>query len=473
MTLFKNIFIVLLLLLICNFKSQITTAKIDSLQTTVFSKLLKNGELYKIVLLETKLRKECQQLNYENGEIRGCLNLANVLILMKKDKESLQMLEMAEKELKGKKEYALEAYMYFVYGKNYNSLGLHEQAIKCFDTAFVLAHKIKDRKEKEKRLYSIYDWKRNSFEYLGVMDSVYSNERKCMKSPTPMLFITIAERHFKLNNIDSAEFYINKANELLTTRQIPIEGKANVLRAFGKLNIEKKNYNKALNYLFSSLNITSKAQLGKGTLESYKLIAEAYNGLNFPEQESEYLAKYSALNDSLQREENVGINMVIKRMHKEQADKEKRYSSVLLYVILSIVFLGSIIVYFVFKFSRSRERIKDAMINEKVKESENLKRKLTTTYEELIMLAKRSDPSFMIKFRDSHSDFYDCLISKYPDLNPNDLRLCAFLKLDLSNKQISDYDHISIRTAESKKYRLRKKLKLSRDIDLYKWIQNF
>lgn len=473
MTLFKNIFIVLLLLLICNFKSQITTAKIDSLQTTVFSKLLKNGELYKIVLLETKLRKECQQLNYENGEIRGCLNLANVLILMKKDKESLQMLEMAEKELKGKKEYALEAYMYFVYGKNYNSLGLHEQAIKCFDTAFVLAHKIKDQKEKEKRLYSIYDWKRNSFEYLGLMDSVYSNERKCMKSPTPMLFITIAERHFKLNNIDSAEFYINKANELLTTRQIPIEGKANVLRAFGKLNIEKKNYNKALNYLFSSLNITSKAQLGKGTLESYKLIAEAYNGLNFPEQESEYLAKYSALNDSLQREENSGINMVIKRMHKEQADNEKRYSSVLLYVILSIVFLGSIIVYFVFKFSRSRERVKDAMINEKVKESENLKRKLTTTYEELIMLAKRSDPSFMIKFRDSHSDFYDCLISKYPDLNPNDLKLCAFLKLDLSNKQISDYDHISIRTAESKKYRLRKKLKLSRDIDLYKWIQNF
>ncbi|MEI3789110.1 MULTISPECIES: hypothetical protein [unclassified Chryseobacterium] len=443
------------------------------MQTTVFSKLLKNGELYKIVLLETKLRKECQQLNYENGEIRGCLNLANVLILMKKDKESLQMLEMAEKELKGKKEYALEAYMYFVYGKNYNSLGLHEQAIKCFDTAFVLAHKIKDQKEKEKRLYSIYDWKRNSFEYLGLMDSVYSNERKCMKSPTPMLFITIAERHFKLNNIDSAEFYINKANELLTTRQIPIEGKANVLRAFGKLNIEKKNYNKALNYLFSSLNITSKAQLGKGTLESYKLIAEAYNGLNFPEQESEYLAKYSALNDSLQREENSGINMVIKRMHKEQADNEKRYSSVLLYVILSIVFLGSIIVYFVFKFSRRRERVKDAMINEKVKESENLKRKLTTTYEELIMLAKRSDPSFMIKFRDSHSDFYDCLISKYPDLNPNDLKLCAFLKLDLSNKQISDYDHISIRTAESKKYRLRKKLKLSRDIDLYKWIQNF
>ncbi|MGE8533556.1 MAG: LuxR C-terminal-related transcriptional regulator [Chryseobacterium sp.] len=45
--------------------------------------------------------------------------------------------------------------------------------------------------------------------------------------------------------------------------------------------------------------------------------------------------------------------------------------------------------------------------------------------------------------------------------------------MDLSNKQIADYDHISIRTVESKKYRLRKKLKLSRDIDLYKWIQDF
>ncbi|WP_175627237.1 helix-turn-helix transcriptional regulator [Chryseobacterium sp. JV274] len=469
----KNIFIVLLLLLICNVKSQITIGKIDSLQTTTFSKLLKNGELYKIVLLETKLRKECQRLNYKNGEIRGCLNLANVLIMMKKNEESLQMVEMAEKELKGKKKYDLEAYMYFVYGKNYNSLDLHEQAIQYFDNAFVLAHKIKDQKEKEKRLYSIYDWKRNSFEYLGLMDSVYSNERKCLKSPMPMLYITIAERHFKLHNIDSAEFYINKANELLTTQQIPIEGKANVLRAFGKLNIEKKNYHNALKYLFSSLKITSKAQLGKRTLESYKLIAEAYRGLNLPELANEYLVKYSALNDSLQQEENAGINMIIKRMHKEQSDQEKRYSFVLLYVILSIVFLGGVIVYFVFKFSKSRERIKDAVINEKVKESENLKRKLSCTYEELIMLAKQSDPSFMIKFKDSHSDFYDCLISKYPDLNPNDLKLCAFLKLDLSNKQIADYDHISIRTVESKKYRLRKKLKLSRDIDLYKWIQDF
>ncbi|MGE8533557.1 MAG: hypothetical protein ACN6OJ_03095, partial [Chryseobacterium sp.] len=314
----KNIFIVLLLLLICNVKSQITIGKIDSLQTTTFSKLLKNGELYKIVLLETKLRKECQRLNYKNGEIRGCLNLANVLIMMKKNEESLQMVEMAEKELKGKKKYDLEAYMYFVYGKNYNSLDLHEQAIQYFDNAFVLAHKIKDQKEKEKRLYSIYDWKRNSFEYLGLMDSVYSNERKCLKSPMPMLYITIAERHFKLHNIDSAEFYINKANELLTTQQIPIEGKANVLRAFGKLNIEKKNYHNALKYLFSSLKITSKAQLGKRTLESYKLIAEAYRGLNLPELENEYLVKYSALNDSLQQEENAGINMIIKRMHKEQ-----------------------------------------------------------------------------------------------------------------------------------------------------------
>ncbi|WPO89269.1 helix-turn-helix transcriptional regulator [Chryseobacterium sp. HR92] len=443
------------------------------MQTQSVNKYLMRGELYKVVQLETELRKECQKLHYKKGEIRGYLNIATVLSVMKKNKESFQMLEKAENELRDKDDYSLKSYMYFVYGTNYNSLGLHEQAIKYFDDAFVMAHKIKDRKEKKYRLYSIYDWKRNSFEYLGIMDSVYSNERKCMKSPMPMLYITIAERHFKLKNIDSAEFYINKANELLYTKKIPIEGKANVLRAYGMLNIEKKNFNKALEYLFSSVNITSKAHLSKRTLESYKLIIEAYKGLNLSELENEYLIKYSVLNGSLQQEEDAGINTVINRMHKEQVKKERSDHFIFFCIVLSIGLVCGVIIYLVFKFSKNRERIKDKLINEKAKESDELKRKLSCTYEELIRLAKQSDPSFIIIFNDLHPSFCNSITSRYLDINSNDLRLCAFIKLNLSSKQIAEYDHISVRTVESKKYRLRKKLNLSRDIDLYKWVQYF
>ncbi|UTX49028.1 hypothetical protein [Chryseobacterium sp. MA9] len=392
---------------------------------------------------------------------------------MKKNKESLQMLEKAENALRDEDDYGLKSYMYFVYGTNYNSLGLHEQAIKYFDDAFVIAHKIKDEKEKEYRLYSIYDWKRNSFEHLGIMDSVYSNERKCMKSPMPMLYITIAERHFKLKNIDSAEYYINKANNLLYTRKIPIEGKANVLRAFGKLNIEKRNYSKALDYLLSSVNITSKAHLENGTLESYKLIAEVYKELNLPEYQNEYLIKYGLLNDSIEQEEKAGVNKVIKILSSEQTDEKKRKNYIFFYITLGGFLLSAMTVRFIYKFLIRREKIKSSLMYVRVEESESSLQRLSYTYEELITLARQSDPSFMLKFRDSYPDLYDGLLSKYPDLNLNDLKLCAFLKLNFSNKQIADYDHISVRTAESKKYRLRKKLNLSRDIDLYKWINDF
>ncbi len=472
MTHLRNIFFVLSFFLISYFQCQITIAKIDSIQTQSVSKLLMRGELYKIVQLETKLRKECQKLHYKKGEIRGYLNIATVLNVMKKNKESLQMLEKAEKELGDEDDYGLKSYLYFVYGTNYNSLGLHEQAIKYFDDAFVIAHKIKDKKEKEYRLYSIYDWKRNSFEYLGIMDSVYRNERKCMKLPMPMLYITIAERHFKRKNIDSAEFYINKANELLITKQIPMEGKANVIRALGKLSIKKKDYNKALEYLISSVNITSEAHLDNGTLESYKLIAEAYNGLKLSKLENEYLKKYSVLNDRLQEEDNAAVNLLINSKDNEQAEQGKEENLIFLYIILGLV-LVVVIRYFIFKFSRQWKKSKDSLMIEEVNKSESSLKRSSYTYEELIALAKQSDPSFMLKFRDSFPNLYDALILKYPDLNLNDMKLCAFLKLNFSNKQIADYDHISVRTAESKKYRLRKKLNLSRDIDLYKWINDF
>jgi FixJ family two-component response regulator len=69
-----------------------------------------------------------------------------------------------------------------------------------------------------------------------------------------------------------------------------------------------------------------------------------------------------------------------------------------------------------------------------------------------------------------YPEFYNNLTSKYPNLNAGDIKLCAFLKLDFSNKQIAEYEHISVRTVESKKYRLRKKLELSKEIDLNKWV---
>ncbi|WP_164463240.1 transcriptional regulator [Chryseobacterium sp. G0201] len=457
----------ILLFFVFEFKAQSTVNEIDSMQINTFNRLLRAGNFNGVVVQEREFIEKSKNIDYSKGEIRGYINIANVLNAMKRNQESLKFIEIASMKLSKNEDDGLQAYLHNTYGQNYYSLGLYEHSIKYFDIALEFAKKIKNTKEREKRLYSIYDWKRSSFEFLGMMDSVYSTEHKCMRSPMPMLYITIAERHYKDHNIDSAEYYINKANNLLFTKQIPLEGKANVLRAFGRLNIEKRNYGKALDYLLNSLKITQKAKLRRRELESYKLIAEAYKGLNDLDMENEYLSKYSKLNDSLQKEKDAAVNTVIEKMLTEQEENEKRAHRNLYYIIFTIIFISGIVIYLIYNRYKTRQKLKDDLISQKVEE---FKRKLDNTYEELIHLARNSDPSFMNRFKELHPEFYHNLTSKYHNLTLNDMRLCAFIKLNFSNKEIAEYDHISLRTVESKKYRLRKKLNLSGDIDFNKWV---
>ena len=52
------------------------------------------------------------------------------------------------------------------------------------------------------------------------------------------------------------------------------------------------------------------------------------------------------------------------------------------------------------------------------------------------------------------------LETKHPNLTPNDLKLCAYLRLNLSSKEIAPLLNISPRSVEVKRYRLRKKMNL-------------
>ncbi len=72
---------------------------------------------------------------------------------------------------------------------------------------------------------------------------------------------------------------------------------------------------------------------------------------------------------------------------------------------------------------------------------------------------------FEIRFKEVHEDFYQKLSSRYPELSPGDIRLCSFLKLNLSTKEISEITGQSISAIEKARYRLRKKLKINNKTD--------
>ena len=73
-------------------------------------------------------------------------------------------------------------------------------------------------------------------------------------------------------------------------------------------------------------------------------------------------------------------------------------------------------------------------------------------------------------FNNADKDFLKLIKEKHPVLTPNDLRLCAYLRLNLSSKEIAPLLNISPRSVEVKRYRLRKKMDLPHESSLTNYI---
>ncbi len=77
---------------------------------------------------------------------------------------------------------------------------------------------------------------------------------------------------------------------------------------------------------------------------------------------------------------------------------------------------------------------------------------------------------FKEAFNNADRKFLKKLKNSHPSLSPNDIRLCAYLRLNLSSKEIAPMFNISPRSVEIKRYRLRKKMNLSHDDNLVDYI---
>lgn len=73
-------------------------------------------------------------------------------------------------------------------------------------------------------------------------------------------------------------------------------------------------------------------------------------------------------------------------------------------------------------------------------------------------------------FNNADKDFFKKIKSKHQSLTPDDLRLCAYLRLNLSSKEIAPLFNISPKSVEVKRYRLRKKMDLPNEINLTNYI---
>ncbi len=126
---------------------------------------------------------------------------------------------------------------------------------------------------------------------------------------------------------------------------------------------------------------------------------------------------------------------------------------------------------------------KNELINNVAKRLLNLKENLkeenktpinSIIYELQTEIDKEVWGEFEMRFQQVHKNFYDNLREAHPDLTPAEERLCAFLRLNMSSKEIAAINHQNAKSIEVARARLRKKLNLTgTDTNLISYLADF
>jgi len=80
---------------------------------------------------------------------------------------------------------------------------------------------------------------------------------------------------------------------------------------------------------------------------------------------------------------------------------------------------------------------------------------------------------FELRFLKVHNDFYDKLLADFPTLSPNDLKMCALLRLNLSSKDIANILHMSSASVNVTRSRIRKKMKLPKKTNFISFLMGY
>jgi tetratricopeptide (TPR) repeat protein len=112
-------------------------------------------------------------------------------------------------------------------------------------------------------------------------------------------------------------------------------------------------------------------------------------------------------------------------------------------------------------------------LNKQISETGN-NPELRSTLNDLKFELKNEDlwKDLEVRFRDVQSKFYRVLLQKHPDLTKNEVRLCSFVKLQLTTKEITALTKKSIGSVNVAKHRLKKKMDIPENQTLYSYVNS-
>ncbi|QGN21960.1 tetratricopeptide repeat protein [Elizabethkingia anophelis] len=277
----------------------------------------------------------------------------------------------------------------------------------------------------------------------------------------------LGEVFVESSNYKQGEKYLNIAEKLLSDNNDK-RLVAALYSAKGTLEFKIGNKEKALEYYQKALKLSLNFHYNDLTIEIYKNYIKYYKEVGDVKQELYFLEKSNVLSDSLSKiQKEALITQGREEISLANRKQFKNLSSYKIFMILGIIFLAASVFYYFYRKNKIKGEPKTNYLDTYPEKNKIDEDKIRT----LLELAKSNDKQFLITFQEIFSDLYQELL-KFDQLTSADLEMCAYLKLNMQTKEIATYKKISIGAVDNRKYRIRKKLNLLPETDLYKWINS-
>ncbi|MPT30778.1 MAG: hypothetical protein E2600_03750 [Chryseobacterium sp.] len=484
---FKKNLILILIIISCSLKTkaqQYTPEKIDQLIAISFQM----ADREKALQQNIKTYDIADEIGYYKGKAKSLKGQINCYLGLGEQEKALEaaekLLNLATKE---NDDFHISQAL-IAKTLAYAYLGFFEKAYSTSDQAEKASQKISDNDDRYISLGQVYSGRSE------IMNLEYQPPEKTIKYDLKSVeyykkirdpkkrngwlgiqYSSLGYTYIDLDQYDQALYYNRKAYELSKIENDSIN-QAFGLYGIGNAYMEMNIADSSIYYYKKALPIFEKAQDIYRLQYIYEDLATIYEKMGEDKVYSYYSKKAKELSDLARKKEKIETDKIANNILEQEKLNWYKNFYILIGTIIGLIILSIFLALNYFKRYQTEKEQKERTeidLIEKETELNNLESKVNDAFAELLELAKNNDSSFLSRFMDVYPNFYNRFTTEYPDMTSGQLKFCALLKLNFSTKEIALFSHISVRSVEMKKNRLRKQLGISSDVDLNNWMMNF
>lgn len=445
-------------------------------------KLRRTSDHVEITRLNKEYLKIAIEKNYKEGEALCYINMVDVNLGIGNYKSAQLLLKKSGSILANSNNNIVKTRLFQEYTMLSYLLQFYENGIEYNSKAMYYAKNIKSSKVRiflsGWNYYNRGDLLNEKKQHDSAL--IYLHKALLIK-PKPLFESAIAKHHMRYtHNMDSAAIYIKLAQNSLIGKPDKNAQYTFVYYTIGNYYETIHDYPKAEIAYKKVLDIGAKTNDTHYFFNQYvyKALSGVYGKMGKTAQEDHYLHLYFTAKEDIDDQQHevasLTINNFISGITQEDEKKTKKSYLYISILLLCIICLG----IYTFRKTKSLKLRREALANEaellkyKTEKLESKTEVLETkiqdkSFDEITELAKKNDSTFLARFREVYPDFINKLLEINPDLENSELILCAMLKLNFSSKEIANYLFIQHKSAQQKKNRIRKRLNLPSDTNLY------